>query len=115
MSPSSPAGTMSGVAAACGTAIAISPFASLRSGCGGRNAGCGSHSRQRGSRERRARAALPAGPLPILLIERDCVTLSAGAVAMDVEEFERLAAAGTPTALQGAVALYQGACSRESA
>ena len=53
------------------------------------------------------RKAVPAEP-PLLLIDGDTVALNPVSVDVDVVEFERQVAEGSPTALDRAVALYRG-------
>jgi DNA-binding SARP family transcriptional activator len=53
------------------------------------------------------RRALPATNPPILVVDHDTLALDPAAVEVDVQQFERLAAAGTAGALEQAMALYQ--------
>lgn len=54
------------------------------------------------------RKALGDDDASLLVSEGDRLRLDAGAIALDVRDFERLAAAGTREALEGAAALYGG-------
>ena len=54
------------------------------------------------------RRALPTSKPAILVVERDRLALDAGAVEVDVQQFERLAAEGSTRALEQAMTLYQG-------
>ena len=54
------------------------------------------------------RRALPATNPPILVVDHDTLALDPAAVEVDVQQFERLAAAGTAKVLEQAVKLYQG-------
>lgn len=56
----------------------------------------------------RIRQALPISDKNLLITEQGIVSLSAGSIATDADDFERLIAEGTITSLERAAALYRG-------